>query len=69
MFMKWFRFTLVEFPPEMGEFLKFGNRLLDFLEAKQQKKVDDLTTTVQDLTQALLISTNRLEKAIKESKQ
>ncbi len=41
-----FRFVL-EFPPETAEFLKFGNRLLDFLEGRQQVVVNDLAAQLK----------------------
>lgn len=39
MFFRWLGFVF-EFPPETAEVVKFGNRLLDFLEARQQTEVD-----------------------------
>lgn len=35
-----FGIKIFEFPPEMPEFLKFGNRLLDYLEAQDQAAID-----------------------------
>lgn len=66
MFRNWFKFSF-EFPPETREVIAFGNRVLDFLETQDQKKVDSLTQLVEGITQVLQTSTNRLDKAIKEN--
>jgi len=44
------------------------DRLLDFLEANQQKEIDTLSDQVARATQTLKQSTDRLQKAVSKGK-
>jgi hypothetical protein len=42
---------------------------LDYLEAKQQQKIDDLTSRVTDLTEKLVASSGRLAGELHDQQQ
>lgn len=52
-------FKIFEFPPEMAEFLKFGNRVLDYLEAKDQADIDAQATRFKAINDRLAAKLNQ----------